>query len=493
MTTPLLYADESRLGSDLTQRQELERFSAIATTQHMLMTKEIPWDIYMTARLISDRDLQLLRRYDKKDPEQRRSLLQGGGALYASALMSVLQNVTKEETVQYVLALIDDMMEIEAESATYFHDMKEAVKEEYGEGVAVPDASGILLRLLQRDDWFTQEKSAGILSRVLECRQGKEELELVVDMDGSVSESDGDVKTIVSFVDWILSQMRRPAHPSHAVPTAVHCLSVLLREKPVRRLVCRAGGVALVMPLVGMPNGSRSIQVQYESILCVWQLSFFAPASAILSTPALVAGLVDVIRLAQKEKVVRIALMALKSLLSEKGKHVMEMAAVENGLPKAIEYRLEQHWEDPDIPELLEWLDGRLQRGILAMSSLERYRKEIMQGTLVPGPMHDSEEFWQENAEKLTEGNAVLLKALLRLLDAESDPTTLALACHDLAQFVTYYAHGKGLVSDLQGKRLVMRLMAHPDSNVQKEALLCIQKLLLSSTHLGYMEQATEV
>lgn len=28
-------------------------------------------DIYMTARLISDRDLQLLRRYDKKDADRK--------------------------------------------------------------------------------------------------------------------------------------------------------------------------------------------------------------------------------------------------------------------------------------------------------------------------------------------------------------------------------------------------------------------------------------
>ena len=491
MTTPLLYADQQ-------QEALVDNFKALPTTQHLLRTKEIPWDIYMTARLISDRDLQLLRRYDKKDPDQRRKLLRDGGGLYVAALLAVLQNVTKEETVQYVLALIDDMLETSGSNALLFHEMGDAMVQEYGAGVNPPDPYAILLRLLQRDDWFTQEKAGYTLSAVLACREGRDALDDAVASDGRISATgiahvDAAAKTIVPFIEWCLSQLRRPAHPSNAMPIAVHCLAVLLREKPVRPLVYKAGGVPLVMPLVGMPTNGASIQVQYESILCAWQLSLFKPANEMLSTPAVMNGLVDVVRLAHKEKVIRVSLLTLKSLLSVSGKHALEMAAVEGGLPNAVTYRQEQTWEDPDIPDLLEWLDERLEQGVLAMSSLERYRKEVMQGQLVSGPMHDSEEFWLENAEKLTEGNSSLLKALLRLLDASHDATTLALACHDISQFVTYFPHGKGLVSDLHGKQMVMRLMAHPDSNVQKEALMCVQKLLLSKNTLGYMEQAREM
>ena len=39
---------------------------------------------------------------------------------------------------------------------------------------------------------------------------------------------------------------------------------------------------------------------------------------------------------------------------------------------------------------------------------------------------------------------------------------------------------GRYIVTDLRGKELVMRLMAHPDSEVQKQALLCIQKVMLT-------------
>ena len=42
------------------------------------------------------------------------------------------------------------------------------------------------------------------------------------------------------------------------------------------------------------------------------------------------------------------------------------------------------------------------------------------------------------------------------------------------------------IVNQLEGKYAIMGLMEHPDANVQKEALLCTQKLLVVSwEHLG--------
>lgn len=45
-------------------------------TTSSVLKRDIAWDTYLTARLISDRDLQLIRRYDKKNPETQEDLLQ---------------------------------------------------------------------------------------------------------------------------------------------------------------------------------------------------------------------------------------------------------------------------------------------------------------------------------------------------------------------------------------------------------------------------------
>lgn len=56
---------------------------------------------------------------------------------------------------------------------------------------------------------------------------------------------------------------------------------------------------------------------------------------------------------------------------------------------------------------------------------------------------------------------------------------TLAVACNDVGRFVEFHPHGRYIVSDLRGKELVMRLMQHPDAEVQKRALLAVQKIML--------------
>lgn len=44
-------------------------------TTASVLRRDIPWDTYLTARLISDKDLQLIRRYDKASRESQNQLL----------------------------------------------------------------------------------------------------------------------------------------------------------------------------------------------------------------------------------------------------------------------------------------------------------------------------------------------------------------------------------------------------------------------------------
>jgi len=64
--------------------------------------------------------------------------------------------------------------------------------------------------------------------------------------------------------------------------------------------------------------------------------------------------------------------------------------------------------------------------------------------------------------------------------DADADARTLAVACHDLGEFATHYPAGRFLVHDLKGKECAMRLLAHANDEVRKQALLCTQKLLVA-------------
>ena len=43
------------------------------------------------------------------------------------------------------------------------------------------------------------------------------------------------------------------------------------------------------------------------------------------------------------------------------------------------------------------------------------------------------------------------------------------------------------VLADMKGKEYVMKLMHHPDAEVQKQALLCVQKLMLAKDKLQFL------
>jgi V-type H+-transporting ATPase subunit H len=212
--------------------------------------------------------------------------------------------------VQYILALLLQMLQANPGRAQLFHARPPA-----------SDPYPILLRLLQRSDWFTQDKACQLLVRVLQARPHKDATlpshassgqangAAPSSSNGASSSSSHGVAPAdpaeactVSLVDWLCSQLRRyqvapssgsggasggsssssssaPAVPRQVV-SAMSALAVLLREKRVRAIFTQAGGVGLLAPLLRAAAGPTSSQLAYEICLCLWQLSFYEPAVA---------------------------------------------------------------------------------------------------------------------------------------------------------------------------------------------------------------------
>lgn len=453
------------------------------STEQVLKSHEVPWESFTSLRLISDRDAQLIRKYDKRKRDTQAELLEQNGPAYCEAFLNVLRNVTKEEAVQYVLALIDDMLSVDPSRAQLFHqesDMHLA---------NLPDPYGIFLRLLNKTDWFTQAKAAKTVTAILEARPDKEPF---TTEDGAANGSaapEGVDHAMKTFIEWLCSQLRRPFNPTHSVPAAIHCLSRLLRERSVRVLFQRlSGSVQLLAPLlrsnasVAAPNQ----QLLYETGMCVWQLTFYEQAAEAMGSSGVVQGLVDMARQATKEKVMRVAMLALRNLLTN-DKLQLGPEMVEAGLPKVVQQRITQTKEDEELTGALDSLDVSLKENIQLLSSFEKYKKEVLGDSLDWTPMHTSQQFWKENVEKFEEKDFQILRVLLKLLEASRETRTLAVGCHDLGMFITNHPHGRSIVTEFRGKELVMRLMMHPEPEVQKQALLCVQKIMLAKDKLEYL------
>ena len=67
---------------------------------------------------------------------------------------------------------------------------------------------------------------------------------------------------------------------------------------------------------------------------------------------------------------------------------------------------------------------------------------------------------------------------LIELLSS-SDSDTLAVACHDISEFVKYHPEGRRLMTEFGAKQPAMGIRKHSDPEVQKYALTCVQRLMV--------------
>ncbi|XP_072975043.1 probable V-type proton ATPase subunit H [Typha angustifolia] len=444
-------------------------------TTEQVLKRDIPWETYMSTKLITGTCLQLLRRYDNRTESQRAALLDDDGPAYVRVFVNILRDISKEETVEYVLALIDEFLTANPKRARIFHDKS------LGEDTYEP-----FLRLLWKGNWFIQEKSCKILSLIVSVRPNVQN-GMTPNGESSYSKSKstsiGDV--LKGLVEWLCSQLKNPSHPNRSVPTAINCLATLLRELPVRSSFVQADGVKLLIPLISPASTQQSIQLLYETCLCVWLLSYYDAAVDYLATTRVMPRLVEVVKGSTKEKVVRVVVLTFRNLLP-KGAFAAQM--IDLGLPQIVQNLKVQAWSDEDLMDALNQLEGGLKENIKRLSSFEKYKQEVLLGHLDWSPMHKDLGFWRENITNFEENDFQILHVLMTILDASSDPTALAVACYDISQFIQYHPAGRIVVSNLKAKERVMKLMNHENTEVRKNALLCVQRLFLGTKYASLLQ-----
>ncbi|GFZ02506.1 vacuolar ATP synthase subunit H family protein [Actinidia rufa] len=280
-------------------------------------------------------------------------------------------------------------------------------------------------------------------------------------------------------------KLKNPSHPSRGIPTAITCLVTLLKEPVARSLFVQADGVKLLVPLISPASTQQSIQLLYETCLCVWLFSYYEPAIEYLATSRTLQRLIEVVKGSTKEKVVRVVILTLRNLLP-KGTFGAQM--VDLGLPQIVQSLKAQAWSDEDLLEALNQLGDGLKANIKKMSSFDKYKHEVLLGHLDWSPMHKDPIFWRENITKFEENDFQILRVLITILDTSGDPRALAVACFDLSQFIQYHPAGRVIVNDLKAKERVMKLMNHENPEVTKNALLCIQRLFLGAKYASFLQ-----
>ncbi|KAJ7349306.1 ATPase V1 complex subunit H [Mycena albidolilacea] len=413
-----------------------------------IRTKPVPWEGYQRADLITSDELALIKKVDRQPKAKTESLLLSEAPTYALLYLRLLKKLQRVDTMQCILVLIADAIADRDERIPLFTRAVESDPE-------LPYAP--LLRTLETQDDFVQLKAAQILT-VLLCSET------------TLLQS----PQLQPFLVFLASLVQGSS--PHKCDIAVQCLEALLARPECRQAIWEIPGI--IAGLVEILKHKPGPQMSYQVAFCLWLLSFEQNvAEEINKKYDIIPLLIDVAQGAVKEKVIRVIVATFRNLVVKAPSNNLPAMLVAQLLPFAKNL-CTRKWSDEDIVEDVQFLRDELNTNFQSLTTYDEYSSELTSGHLSWTPVHESDDFWKENAIKLNDKDHEQLKVLVKLLKESSDPVVLAVAAHDVGQYVKHYDRGKKLVTDLGAKTRVMELMTHADSDVRYRALLSVQQLV---------------
>lgn len=303
-----------------------------------------------------------------------------------------------------------------------------------------------------------------------------------------------------ALISWITSQLQSSSSTSLSLVTPT--LTALMSCPEARLKFANSGGIGYLSRHLrnGTKGGKGSATVQqlYELCFCLWAISYECNNSAAIratfARDQAVQSLVDIVSSAPREKVVRVALSALRTLAqctsgdapsSASSKEVTGSTFLNEmigcGLIKYVDQMKERQWTDPDIVEDLDVLHKLLHNNFKEMSRWDVYLAEVQSGHLEWGFLH-SEKFFKENIKKFEgpDGDFFIVKMLIALT-ASNDEEVQAIACYDIGEFVRHYPNGRAIARSLGAKDIVMKLVDHPNKELQRHALTSVSKMMVQN------------
>jgi V-type H+-transporting ATPase subunit H len=257
----------------------------------------------------------------------------------------------------------------------------------------------------------------------------------------------------------------------------IDTITNLLKSDVFRSVVWSRKEVKDVITGVNVKTAEASVVYKYA--FSIWLLSFDASLAEDLKALKAVDKLKDIIAVNRVEKVVRISLTALNNLLPSKE---LREEIVESNILDSVQNLEYEKWRDAELYDEIREMSSSIANAVAEVSNFDRYERELQTGKLSWGYCHTSK-FFGENITKFDKNNFKVVKDLCGLLYESSDPETLAVACHDVGQFVALHPLGKKKVADLGIKERIMELMStsgEENRQMTREALLCCQKIMLN-------------
>ncbi|KAG6854987.1 hypothetical protein C0991_009810 [Blastosporella zonata] len=410
-----------------------------------IRSKPVPWEGYQRADLITSEELALIKKVDKQPRQRIDQILLSDLQTYALLYFRLLKKLQRVDTMQCLLVLIADAL---SERIPVFLRTSEAD----------PDLPFLpLLRALDTQDEFVQLKASQILT-------------ILISSDSTPLA----LQHLKPFLATLSGLVQGTAVNKRDV--AVQCVESLLARRDCRQAVWGVTGI--LAGLIEILKHKPGPQMSYQVAFCFWLLSFEQNVAEQLDKKYdVIPLLIDVAQGAVKEKVTRVIVATFRNLVVKAPAANLPAMLVAKLLP-FVKNLSTRKWQDEDILEDIQFLRDELNTNFQSLTTYDEYTSELSSGYLSWSPVHESDDFWKENAAKLNDNDCQQLQTLLRLLKESTDPLVLAVAAQDVGQYVRHCDRGKKLVEKYNGKARVMELMTHEDSEVRYRALVSVQQLV---------------
>lgn len=419
---------------------------------------QIDWATYRQSHFLDEAGLELITTFVQcTDDTAIKTIVAGKGQELFDVLIGLLSKVSKLETLQYLLTVLMRVIEIDPDSILLFHNGAKAS--------GVPSWQAFLRILSTKDDPYVVHQAARVI------------IAIITDGVEPLPQREQQV-----FFMWICNETK--SKEKDASLLALKALCRFLRCHAYRRSFYEhAEGIATLKYIFRL-DPSSNIQAQYFAAYCAWVISFDPHVANALENDGshLTSDAAFLLKSSKKEKVVRMCLAFFKNLVTIPADPAIQKqnatALITLKVLPTVESIVTQGTPDEDATADAELLKQKLTQYYDEMSTFDEYSNEVTCGRLEWSPVHRSEKFWAEHAFSLNDDKHKLLKILIQLLEMSKDPQILAVAAHDIGQYVRFYPRGKVTLEKLKGKTAIMKLMTHTDQTVRYEALLAVQKMM---------------
>lgn len=283
------------------------------------------------------------------------------------------------------------------------------------------------------------------------------------------------------FIPWLKLQCEKESVAEKMI--GLQSLQQLLTINDYKVIFWHQQGVEVLQHLVKAPepgDGPKNIQQLYLAIKCLWLLSYNEEIRVTLTSPILISNLVDILKYVSKDKVVRLTLGTLRNLLDVAQNNEL---MISYGIMRCLDLFMNRRWGDEDIDADLAVLQSTLEAKVNDLTSFDVYKNELLSLKLDwSSPVHRSERFWRTNINRFDEDDYSALKKLKEILTfPESSASVLAVACWDVGEIIRQHPNRKFVLKQVDLKSPVMTLLHHSSPEVKKEALLALQKIMVTN------------